>query len=94
MTYMMIIKSVKDYDKWKTIFDEHENTREKMGSKGASVLRNKNVPDQVVVILEWQDMESAKKFIETEDLNLIMEKAGVIGLPAVYYLEEMDRTEH
>lgn len=94
MTYMMIIKSIRDYDKWKAIFDEYENTRKTMGSKGASVLRNKNVPDQVVVILEWEDMESAKKFIESEDLNLIMEKSGVIGLPAVYYLEEMDRTAH
>ncbi len=94
MIYMMIIKSVKDFDKWKSIFDEHEDMRKKMGSRGASVLRNKNVPDQVVVLIEWEDMESAKKFIETEDLILAMEKAGVIGLPAVYYLEEKDRTEH
>jgi len=91
---MMIIKSVKDYDKWKSSFDEHENMRKSMGSRGASVLRNKNVPEQVVVIIEWEDMKSAKKFVETEDLILTMEKAGVIGLPAVYYLEEKDRTEH
>lgn len=90
----MIIKSVKDYDKWKSSFDEHENMRKSMGSRGASVLRNKNVPEQVVVIIEWEDMESAKKFVETEDLILRMEKAGVIGLPAVYYLEEKDRTEY
>lgn len=90
----MIIKSVKDYDKWKASFDEYENMRKAIGSKGASVLRNKNVPDQVIVIIDWEDMESAKKFIETEDMNLAMEKAGVIGLPAVYYLEEKDRTEH
>ena len=94
MTYMMIIKSIQDYDKWKAVFDEYENTRKEMGSKGASVLRNKKVRDQVVVILEWEDMESAKKFVESEDLNLIMEKSGVIGLPAIYYLEEMDRTAH
>lgn len=94
MIYMMIIKSVKDFDNWKSIFDEHEDMRKEMGSKGSSILRNINVPDQLVVIIEWEDMESAKKFIETEDLILAMEKAGVMGLPAVYYLEEKDRTEH
>lgn len=94
MTYMMIIKSVKDYDKWKEVFDENEDMRKQMGSKGASVLRNKEVPDQLVVIIEWEDVETAKKFTETDDINLAKEKAGVIGLPAVYYLEEKDRTEH
>lgn len=94
MTYVMIIHSVSDYDKWKIVFDEHGAVRRAKGSKGTSILKNQNVSDQIIVITEWEDMESAENFAEAEDLITAMQKAGVIGLPAVYYLEEIDRTEY
>ena len=94
MTYVMVIHSVNDYAKWKIVFDEHGSVRRAKGSKGASILKNQNVPDQIIVITEWEDMESAENFAEAEDLIIAMQKAGVVGLPAVYYLEEIDRTEY
>ncbi len=93
MTYVLIIHSVEDYAKWKIMFDEHRGVRKAKGSRGASILSNQNVSNQIVVITEWDDMESAKNFAEAEDFKILMEKSGVIGLPAVYYLEEIERTE-
>jgi hypothetical protein len=29
-----------------------------------------------------------------EDLKIAMKKAGVIGLPELYYLEEIEKTEY
>jgi heme-degrading monooxygenase HmoA len=94
MTFVMFIHQVKDYDKWKQVYDERYNERKAKGSKGSSILRNANDPNQMIIITAWEDMESAKNFAEAEDLRIAMQKATVIGLPAVYYLEEIERTEY
>ena len=39
-------------------------------------------------------MEKAKGFAESEELKLAMQKAGVIGQPAVDYLDEIERTPY
>jgi heme-degrading monooxygenase HmoA len=64
------------------------------GSKGAVIYRNTNDPKQLVIITKWEDMESAKNFSLSEDLKATMEKAGVIGLPELHYLEEIAKTEY
>lgn len=94
MTYVMVIHSVEDYAKWKIVFDEHGTIRKAKGSKGATIMSNQNVSNQIIIISEWEDMEAAKNFAEAEDLKIAMQKAGVIGLPAIYYLEEIERVEY
>lgn len=90
----MVIHSVEDYAKWKIVFDEHGTIRKAKGSKGATIMSNQNVSNQIIIISEWEDMEAAKNFAEAEDLKIAMQKAGVIGLPAIYYLEEIERVEY
>jgi hypothetical protein len=34
MPYLLIRHKVKDYDKWKPVFDEHGSTRKANGSRG------------------------------------------------------------
>ena len=94
MIYALAIQKIKDYDKWKEVFDEHGKVRMIKGSKGAIIYRNTNDPKQLVIITEWEDMESAKNFSLSEDLKATMEKAGVIGLPELHYLEEIAKTEY
>ena len=45
------------------------------------------IPNNLVVVTKWEDMESAKNFSMSEDLKNAMKKAGVMGLPDLYYLE-------
>ena len=94
MTYVLVLHHVEDQARWKLVFDSDRATRKYKGSKGASILRNTNDPDHLVVITEWENIEKAKNFAEAEDLKNTMIKAGVIGQPAVYYLEEIERTEY
>ncbi len=94
MIYALAIQKIKDYDKWKQIFDEHSKVRKKEGSKGATIYHNTNDPKQLVVVTKWEDMESAKNFSMSEDLKNTMKKAGVIGLPDLYYLEKIEKTEY
>ncbi len=94
MTYVLAIQKVEDYYKWKHVFDEHEIIRKEKGSKGATILRDANDPNQLVIITEWEDIDSAKNFALGKDLRIVMQKAGVVNLPKLYYLEEIERTPY
>jgi heme-degrading monooxygenase HmoA len=94
MIYALAIQKIKDYDKWKQVFDEHSKVRKDEGSNGAIIYRNSNDPKELVIITEWKNMESAKNFSLSEDLNINMKKAGVIGLPELHYLEQIEKTEY
>jgi heme-degrading monooxygenase HmoA len=94
LTYVLVIHRVEDYAKWKPIYDEDGATRKAKGSKGAKVLRNANDPNHLVVITEWEDLQKAKNFIESDDIANTMKKAGVVGKPAVFYLEELEKTPY
>jgi heme-degrading monooxygenase HmoA len=81
MTYILTIQKVQDYDKWKQIFDEHGDVRRSKGSKGATIYRDSKDPKQLVIITEWEDLETAKNFSMSEDLRITIKRAGVKGLP-------------
>jgi heme-degrading monooxygenase HmoA len=57
-------------------------------------MRNTKDPNHLVVITEWENLEKAKNFTESEDLKNTMIKAGVVGRPAVFYLEEIEKTPY
>jgi heme-degrading monooxygenase HmoA len=94
MTYVLAIQQIKDYNKWKKVFDKHGEVRKNKGSKGATIYRDSNDPKKLVIITKWDDMEAAKNFSLAEDLKIAMKKAGVMGLPKLYYLEEIEKTEY
>ncbi len=94
MTYVLVIHTVEDYDKWKQGYDKHEDMRKKEGSQGAFAFRNAENPKQMVVMTKWKDIKSAKNFNESENLKETMKKAGVLGKPEIYYLDEIERTPY
>ena len=94
MTYILVMHKVENYDKWKSVYDENIAMRKAYGSMGAVVFHNANDPNHIFVKSEWENMEKAKEFAESEDLKIKMQKAGVIGQPAIYYLEEIERTSY
>jgi heme-degrading monooxygenase HmoA len=91
MASLLVRHKVKDYAKWKPVFDEHGATRKKGGSKGARVFRNANDPSEILIITEWADLKQAHAFAESPDLREVMERAGVIGKPDLFFLEETDK---
>ncbi len=94
MTYVLVIHKVENYDKWKSIYDEDGATRKSKGSKGSTVFHNAKDSNHLVVLSEWENMDKAKNFAESEDLVNAMQNAGVVGRPAVFYLEEIEKTDY
>ncbi len=91
MAYLLVRHKVKDYDKWKTVFDEHATTRKASGSKGGRLFRNADNPNETVILFEWESIEKARKFANSEDLQKTMQRAGVSDKPNVYFLEEVEK---
>jgi heme-degrading monooxygenase HmoA len=91
MAQLIIRHKVKDYPKWKSMFDEHGAKRKAAGSKGGRLFRNEKDPNEVVILFEWEDLSRARQFAESEDLRQTMERAGVVGKPELYFLEEIGK---
>lgn len=91
MPYLLVRHDVKDYATWKRHYDEHAATRKRSGSKGAHLYRSSNKPNEVVMLFEWDNAKNMKAFAESDDLKKTMEKAGVVGMPDVFFLEEIER---
>ena len=92
MQYVLVIHKVEDYEKWKSIYDENTDARTDNGSKGAHVLRNADNPNEVVILFEWDNLDNARKFYESQDLKDKMQGAGVMGKPEIRFLDGIGRT--
>lgn len=91
MPYMLVRHKVKDYAKWKPIYDGHAATRKEAGSKGARLFRKASDPDELLILFEWDSLDNARKFAKSEDLKKRMQEAGVSDQPDIYFLEEIEQ---
>ena len=91
MPYLLIRHKVEDYARWKLGFDEHGATRKANGSKGGYLLRNADDPNEVLIFFEWDDLEKARQFAQSEELRETMQQFGVLDRPDLYFLEEVER---
>ena len=84
MTYVNVRQTVADYEKWRPIFDADDARRRAGGATGVNqVYRDASDPNTVTVVLEWDNEANANKFVHDPALREVMQKAGVIGMPAV-----------
>ena len=90
MPYILVQHSVEDYNKWKPVFDEQE-ARQAAGSKGGIVFRNADDLNQITVLLEWDNLDNARAYADSDDLRESMQHAGLTEQPNVRFLEEVDR---
>jgi len=90
MVYVVIKHKVKEYSRWKPIFDENGSARRKAGCKGGQLFRSLDEPNDLCILLEWDKKEDATEFYESEDLKKTMQQAGVTGKPEIYFLEKIE----
>ena len=88
MASMLIQHQVKDYAAWKKVFDSAIDLRTSNGELSAQVYRDVSDPNKVTTINKWNSLANAQKFAQSSDLKAAMEKAGVVGQPNVFFLNE------
>ena len=94
MAYQIIRHTVVDYPKWKTVFDEHGVTRKARGSQGAHVLRGADNPNELCILIEWDNVQNAQNFAQSDTLREAMEKAGVTSKPEILYFNQSEKTSY
>lgn len=91
MAYLIVRHQVENFDKWKPLYDEHGAVRKQSGCKNEQLLRDSEDPNDLFILFEWDSIENARRFMQSEDLKQAMQNAGVIGTPEFHFLELVER---
>jgi quinol monooxygenase YgiN len=88
MASILIHHQVKDYAAWKKVFDSSIDLRKSNGELSAQVYRDASDPNKITSINKWNSLANAQKFAHSPELKAAMDKAGVVGIPDIHFLNE------
>jgi hypothetical protein len=84
MVYVNVRHTVSDYEKWRPFFDADKDRRRTGGATGNNqIYRDANDPNTITLVMEWDTEANANKFLHDPALAEVMQKAGVMGKPAL-----------
>jgi len=86
MNTLLVHHHVRNYDAWRSVYDQHEPVRTSAGLSHGRVFRAADDPNDLVLLFDVADKERARAFAESDDLKSIMQDAGVEGRPAMYFI--------
>jgi hypothetical protein len=90
MASMFARHKVADFANWKREYDAFD--KKAHGVTAASVYRDADDPNTIIVAHTFKDINAAKEFTSSGDLRSTMEKAGVQGAPEIWFGEEVEHT--
>ena len=91
---LFVRHQIGDYGKWKSVYDGLASVRQKMGVTGASVHRDANDKNTLIITHRFNDMKAAMAFTNSEDLKTAMQNSGVMGQPVFWFGEDIETTAH
>ncbi len=87
---ILVQHTVRDFDEWKTAFDENEQTRARFGCQGHTIYRDPDDGNEVSTLTSWESREGAQQYMQDPSLKTAMEKGGVTSEPRVTMFEEAE----
>jgi heme-degrading monooxygenase HmoA len=87
---LIIQHTVRDFDAWKSAFDEHEAVRAKYGCLGHTIYRGGENGNDVTVVTSWEALDGAQEFAKDPSLREAMERGGVVGEPRVQPVDAVE----
>ena len=93
MPYILTILKLRDYAEWKSGFDAEDGValRKGSGMKCYQIFRTEDDPNKIVLLAEWDNLDNARKHIQSEKLRQIHQQLGIPELPETYFLEEVEK---
>jgi quinol monooxygenase YgiN len=82
MVRMFARQQVADYDSWRKVYDAFD--RGSLGVRADTVYRDVADPNNVTVVHDFDDRQTAESFVNSDKLKATMEKAGVTGPPNIW----------
>ena len=87
MAVLFVRHTVADYTAWRKAYDDFDDQRSSLGVTGHGVFQLDGDPNDVTVYHEFSSMDAAKAFAGSEQLKEAMTKAGVQGMPDIWFTE-------
>ena len=98
MPYTIMHQKVKDFNKWKADFDATADVRKAGGVKSLQIFQAIGDPNTVVIVTEWNEVDSIGKFMQSAGLAERQQLAGVIERCATYdtstVLQEVEKVSY
>ena len=94
MAALIVRHRVKDYEAWKSFFDEHGAVRRQHGALGHQLYRVATDPNELVVVNVFPSADAAKAFAADPSLPEAMQRAGVEGHPDIALCEEIETADY
>ena len=88
MTFVLIRFTVEDFEKWKPVFEESATLRKKAGSIGVRAFSKVDSANEIVILGEYADLDTARQFFQSPELREAQQRAGVKGPPELIFLNE------
>jgi hypothetical protein len=89
MIQVLVHHEVADYQNWRAVFDAALDFRHIGGECACRVFRTAGNPNDLTLLFEWEDLDRARGYMNSEELRNKMKQAGVVGVPEIHYLAEM-----
>ena len=88
MTYSIVRLTVADYARWRTGFDDVATARRALGATGNNqIYRDRDNPNTVTAILEWEDEKKAREWFQSPALKEAQQKSGVTSVLGAHMVE-------
>ncbi len=87
MAISLILHRVDDYDAWREVYASVAQMQAAGGVSAESVHRMTGDPDNVLVIHEFDSVETARAFFANPDLKEAMQRGGVKGEPRIEFYD-------
>ncbi|HWR36780.1 MAG TPA: hypothetical protein VN622_13000 [Clostridia bacterium] len=89
MVNVLVRHTVVDFPKWKAVFDDHLAERKAAGELNCRIFHNHENDTDLTLLMEWETLDKAKRYMASDLLKNGMKLAGVTGTPEIIYLEEI-----
>jgi hypothetical protein len=88
MVTVFIRHRVRNYLKWKQVFDAFAPTRRASGEKSYVIGNLPGKANNLCLLFQWDTAANAGKFLKSKELKAAMKDAGVLEMPEVFVFEE------
>ena len=85
MIRMFVRHPVNDFKTWKLAYDTFDQERQGMGVRKHYVFQTVDNPNDVTCYHDFDNLEAAKAFVESDRLREVMGQAGVMGEPDIWF---------
>ena len=92
--YSLARLKVEDYAKWKPVFDQIATARKASGGAKSGILfREADSPNEVTVLIEWDNLESAHKYYRSDEMTeKALQESGTKEIE-IYFLNEVEHVQ-